>query len=80
MEIEEFASLETGKREVFIRFTRDEMQEVVAMCKRRKSDLNRNIRRIESNPNNEGQVTYRERVRECKWGIEFAENIIKTFS
>lgn len=67
-------------RSAWFCFSKSEGQDIIKAMKRRISDCERTIRKIENNPKNEGQVRFSERIREQRASIEFCNELIKNLS
>jgi hypothetical protein len=68
--------LERIKNDIFVNFTKSESKTIVQMAKRKITDTERQIRLVENNPKNEGQVTYTGRVKELRNDIAFCRELI----
>ncbi len=78
MEIE-YSNEERGKTFAY-RFIKWERQTIAKALKPEIKKLEKKIERIENDPNNEGQVTYLEAIREHRFEIKMLQEIIKEFS
>lgn len=76
MEIENTKN-ESGKKDVAFIFSASEKKSIQSALKRRISDVNRTLKRYENHPNDDGQVTYSERRKDCRLEIEFLNELIE---
>ena len=64
-------------KRLYIGLGKSESKTIVSALKRRISDNNRSIRKVENNPKNEGQSHYRERIKEIRYDNEYCNEIIE---
>lgn len=79
IELLENNNLVHNKR-LYVGFKKAEAQAMISALKRRISDNNRSIRKVENNPRNEGQVYYSERIKELRYDNEWCNSLIELFT
>jgi len=64
-------------KKLYIGISRGIANTFISALKRRISDNNRNIRKVDNNPLNDGQVTYQERKKSLQYDNDYCNEIIQ---